>query len=138
MNILKDKKIGKIKSYVISGIVTTAISWVTYKVFLMLDIQYAIAFTLSWIIAVTYAYLSTRKKVYESKNISKKEVSIEYIRFCIGRVVTYLLNLSLLYIAVDKLGMDEFYSNCVITVIVIILNFFIGNISINKKWGISL
>lgn len=128
----------KINIYIISGIITTLISWISFKILLMINIQYILAFSISWGLSVTFAYISTRKKVYDSDINNKKGLLKEYGRFCIGRIVTYIINLILLYICVDILNYDEFISNCIITVIIVILNFFIGNLSINKKWRIKL
>lgn len=130
--ILKDKrKIKKIIVYGISGVITTIICFTTFKLFLGF-MPYILAFSLSWLIAVTFAYLSTRKSVYESLADNKKEKTNEYLRFIIGRIITYVVNLVLLVIAVEIFKFDEFYSNAVITVIVIILNYFIGDVMINK------
>ena len=40
--------------------------------------------------------------------------------------------LVLLVIAVEIFKFDEFYSNVVITIVVIILNYFVGDLMINK------
>lgn len=127
--ILKEKK--KIIIYGISGVITTIISFVTFKIFLEF-MGYILSFSLSWLCAVSFAYFAMRKKVYESKAAGKKEKTEEYIRFIIGRVITYVINLVLLMIAVEIFKLDEFYSNVVITVIVIILNYFVGDLMINK------
>ena len=128
-----NKKVSKVVLYVICGGITTIISFVSFKLFLdYLNMQYILAFSLSWVLAVTFAFFSTRKSVYESKAKNKKEKSEEYARFIIGRIITYIVNLVLLMIAVEIFKFDEFYSNIVITVIVIILNYFVGDIMINK------
>lgn len=130
--ILEKEKIKKLLSYGISGVITTIISFVSFKIFLdYVKLNYIIAFSLSWILAVTFAYLSTRVRVYESKAKTKKDKTFEYTRFLIGRIITYVINLVLLMIAVEVFKFDEFWSNAVITVIVIILNYFVGNIMIN-------
>ncbi|MBQ8043550.1 MAG: GtrA family protein, partial [Clostridia bacterium] len=126
------KKYKKYINYLISGVITVIISVVTFKIFLLLNIKYVIAFTLSQIIAITFAFLATRKRVYNSKATKKSEIAQESIKFFIGRAFTYVVNLVLLMIAVDIFKLDEFYSNLVITIIVIILNYFIGDIMINK------
>ena len=134
--IKKNEKIRKLAIYGISGVITTIISFVTFKLFLKF-MDYIIAFSLSWIIAVTFAYLSTRMRVYNSKAKNKKERFSEYLRFILGRVFTYIVNLVLLMIAVEVFNFDEFWSNAVITVVVIILNYFIGDLMINRlKRGI--
>lgn len=129
--IVENEKIRKLMAYGISGVITTIISFVTFKLLLEF-MDYIIAFSLSWIIAVTCAYFMTCKRVYNSKVDVKKEKVAEYIRFVLGRVFTYVVNLVLLVIAVEWLKLDEFYSNVVITIVVIILNYFVGDITINK------
>lgn len=130
--ILEKEKIKKLLSYGISGVITTIISFVSFKIFLdYVKLNYIIAFSLSWILAVTFAYLSTRVRVYEFKAKTKKDKTFEYTRFLIGRIITYVINLVLLMIAVEVFKFDEFWSNAVITIIVIILNYFVGNIMIN-------
>lgn len=126
------KKYEKYVNYLIIGAITFFISIITFKVFLVIRLPYVIAFTMSQILAIAFAYVAARKKVYNSKATQKREILIESIKFFIGRAFTYLVNLVLLVIAVDIFKFDEFYSNLVITVIVIILNYFIGDIMINK------
>lgn len=122
----------KLVYYGISGIITTIISIVTFKLFLsVLKMHYILSFSISWLLAVTFAYLSTRIKVYKSNAKGIKETSFEYARFIIGRIITYVINLVLLMIAVEWFKFDEFWSNAVITVIVIVLNYFIGDFMIN-------
>lgn len=128
-----NEKFKKLVAYGISGVITTIISFVSFKIFLdVIKMQYILAFSLSWILAVTFAYFSTRKRVYASKANNKKEKTNEYLRFIIGRVITYVINLVLLMVAVEIFKFDEFYSNVVITILVIILNYFVGDIMINK------
>ena len=126
-----NKEIMRIIAYVFSGIITTLISIITFKIFIK-SLDYIVALSLSWIISVTYAYFATRKKVYNSEAKGKKENIFEYFKFILGRVITYIINLVLLMIAVEIFKFDEFYSNTVITILVIILNYFIGDIMINK------
>ena len=65
-NYLNSEKGKKLIYYGISGAITTVISFVTYKVFLdVLKLHYVLAFSMYWILAVTFAYLSTRVNVYD-------------------------------------------------------------------------
>ena len=67
------KKYDEIINYLIFGALTTVVTIITYAIFTStflsaktaLDIQ--IANVLSWIIAVTFAYLTNRKFVFKSK-----------------------------------------------------------------------
>lgn len=136
---IKKEKLNKLINYGISGVITTIISFVSFKVFLdYIRLNYIIAFSMSWILAVTFAYFSTRVRVYESMAKTKKDKTFEYTRFLIGRIITYVINLILLMIAVEIFKFDEFWSNAVITVIVIILNYFVGNVMINVTKRIKI
>jgi len=131
-NIFINEKMKRIIYYGIAGVCTTIISFATFKLFLILNVHYIPAFSLSWIIAVTFAYITTRKKVYNSNKNNIKGILIEYNKFIIGRIFTYFVNLVLLSLAVEMFKLDEFYSNVVITILVIILNYIIGDFTINK------
>lgn len=131
-SILNNDKFMKALYYLFVGACTTLISFLTYKIFLIAGIQYVVAFSASWLIAVTFAYVANRKKTYNSKAKTIKAINFEYLKFIFGRIITYILNLILLVIAVEWFKLDKFYSNVVITILVIILNYYIGEITINK------
>ena len=74
------KKYDEIINYLIFGVLTTVVTIITYAIFTntflssksALDIQ--IANVLSWIIAVTFAYLTNRKYVFKSKAQGSKRI----------------------------------------------------------------
>ena len=103
-------KYKKYINYLISGVITVIISVVTFKIFLVLNIKYVIAFTLSQILAIAFAFFATRTRVYDSKATNKKEIFSESLKFFVGRAFTYIVNLVLFMIAVDIFKFDE--CNC--------------------------
>ena len=126
-----NKKVTKLVVYVFYGAITTLISIITFKVVLEV-LDYVRALSISWIISVTFAYFTTRKKVYNSEARGKSEKTFEYLKFVLGRVITYAINLVLLIAAVEIFKFEELYSNVIITIVIIILNYFVGDIMINK------
>ena len=84
MNQLKDlySRYKELINYLIMGVLTTVVSLASYYfcVFTILDpkdaVQLQIANIISWILSVTFAYLTNRRFVFEShnKNIAKENL----------------------------------------------------------------
>lgn len=129
---LKTEKFRKLFYYSLHGIGTTIISLASFQLFLYLKIQYLIAFTLSWIFANSYAYFATRKIVFNSKANTFDLIKKEYFNFMTGRFITYIFNCITLFIAVSIFKFDAFISNIVISMIIIVLNYFVGKFIVSK------
>lgn len=112
--------------YIIFGLLTTFINLGAF--YIMHDI-------LSWdenlsnciaiILAVLVAYITNKDLVFHSKAKSVKEKVTEFLKFIAGRAFTMLIEFfggMLLF----KLPIPEMISKLFITVVVIILNFFIS------------
>lgn len=86
-------------NYIIVGILTTIVSLVTYYglVLTILDpqipMQLQLANVLSWIAAVTFAYVTNRKYVFES---TSKSIATEALRFYLSRVGTLLMDMAIM------------------------------------------
>ena len=130
--ILKSKKFRKLFYYSLHGIGTTIISLSSFQLFLYIKFHYLIAFTLSWIFANSYAYFATRKIVFESKADTVSLIKKEYFNFMAGRFLTYIFNYISLYICVSIFKFDPFISNVFISMIIIVLNYFVGKFVMSK------
>ena len=78
-------------SYLICGVLTTAVSmgvyWLGYDV-LKMDVLIANVF--SWILAVSFAYVVNKIFVFQSKTKAFQEIVKEVIAFFGGRVGTFV------------------------------------------------
>lgn len=126
----------EIINYLIFGVLTTVVSLVTYYalVFTVLDPENAlmlqIANIISWLISVTFAYVTNRMFVFESKNTNKiKEAS----SFFGSRVVTLLLDMGLMYLFVTLLGLNDKLLKLVSQVLIIVLNYILSKVFVFKK-----
>lgn len=130
-------------SYIIFGVLTTivniVISFILKAVF---NIDGNIASTIGIICSILFAYFTNRKWVFESEARKVKEKLIELAKFILGRAFTMVVEIIGVYILNDIIHM--FYgifndniaylaNKCIITVIVIILNFFISKFFAFKK-----
>lgn len=132
------KKYDEIINYLIFGVLTTLVTIITYAIFTntflssksALDIQ--IANVLSWIIAVTFAYLTNRKYVFKSKAQGSKRIK-EIINFFLARISSLLVEMLFMYITVTLLSYNDFICKIIAQAIVIIFNYICSKIIIFKK-----
>ena len=130
---IQNEKLKKLIYYSFHGGVTTIISLISFKLLLIINIQYILAFTLSWILTNSYAYFSTRKTVFDSTATTKSEKISECIKFLFGRFLTYIFNTICLSICVEQFNFDPFISNVFISMIVIVLNYFVSKLVIQTN-----
>ena len=99
----------EIVNYLIIGVLTTVVSLATkyLLLFTILDaengVQLQIAVIISWIVACTFAYITNRIWVFESKS---KEVIKEAIKFYASRLATLGLEMLIMFIFVTALGLN--------------------------------
>ncbi len=120
--------------YAIFGVFTTvvnigAFSLLTYVLHMNENIANAIAISL----AVIFAYFTNKDLVFHSEAKDFKQKLIEFGKFILGRAFTMVVEYlgCLLLFAVCPI--PQIISKCIITVIVIILNFFISKFFAFKK-----
>ena len=132
------KKYDEIINQLIFGVLTTVVTIITYAIFTntflssksALDIQ--IANVLSWIIAVTFAYLTNRKYVFKSKAQGSKRIK-EIINFFLARISSLLVEMLLMYVTVTVLSYNDFICKIIAQAIVIIFNYVCSKLIIFKK-----
>ena len=132
------KKYDEIINYLIFGALTTVVTIITYAIFTStflsaktaLDIQ--IANVLSWIIAVTFAYLTNRKFVFKSKAQGTKRAK-EIINFFLARISSLIIEMLFMYITVTLLSYNDLICKVIAQVIVIVFNYICSKLIIFKK-----
>ena len=131
-------KYEEIISYLIFGVLTTIVSIVTYLfcaniVFsVKTDLTIQISNVLSWICAVTFAYLTNRKYVFKSNAAGKKQIK-EVFNFFLARVFSLVVDMVMMYILFSIIHMDDTLAKIIVQVIVVILNYVLSKIIVFKK-----
>ena len=116
-------------SYLIVGGLTTVVSLGTYYgcTLTVLDaavpLQLQAANVLSWIAAVTFAYFTNRKYVFESRN---QHMLKEAGAFYASRLSTLLMDMVLMFLMVTILGWDDKIVKLIVQVVVTIANYVIS------------
>ena len=80
-----------------------------------------ISITIVWILAIPLTLFLHQKYVFKATNDKKKMLFKYYINY----LLTYLLNLIILYLAVDVLFIDPIYSQFYVVILLSIINFLI-------------
>lgn len=123
-------------SYLIVGGLTTVVSLGTYYgcTLTVLDaavpLQLQAANVLSWIAAVTFAYFTNRKYVFESRN---QHMLKEAGAFYASRLSTLLMDMGLMFLMVTILGWDDKIAKLIVQVVVTIANYVISKFFVFKK-----
>lgn len=130
-------------SYLIFGILTTLVNIiVSFVLKAWLNVEGNIASTVGIVASILFAYFTNRKWVFHSTAHGSKEKLTEFGKFILGRAFTMVVEIVGVFLLNDVL--HSFYTvfseniaylinKCIITVIVIILNFFISKFFAFKK-----
>lgn len=123
-------------NYLIVGVLTTVVSLAVYYgcVTTVLDpnnpLQLQLANIISWICAVTFAYFTSRRFVFESKN---EAVFQEAIRFYLSRVTTLLMDMGIMFVMVTLFSYNDKIAKLVCQVVVTIANYVLAKLIVFKK-----
>lgn len=119
--------------YIIFGVITTLVNLVSFYIMnTIFRWDENVSNFIAIIVAVLVAYLTNKDLVFHSEAKNIKEKLIEFWKFILGRAATMLIEFGggfLLF----KLPIPNIITKLVLTVIVIILNFFISKFFAFKK-----
>lgn len=129
------KKHREVVMYLIFGVLTTVVSLLTYFLCttLVLDadnaLQLQAANVISWIVSVTFAYVTNKIFVFHSQNAVAREIG----KFYLSRFGTLLIDMALMYILVTAAEINDMTSKIVVQVIVIVSNYILGKFLVFRE-----
>ena len=118
------------------GILTTVVDFGTFYLFteiVPLSESTILPNSISFVVAVLFAYLTNRTWVFQSKVKGAKGLAKEFGSFFTMRIASGVLSVAFLYLAVDVLGGNALLWKLVSTVAVVILNFIISKLFVFKS-----
>lgn len=125
-----DDKYKEIVDYIIIGVCTTIVSIVSYYLFRIVISNYLVCTILSWIVSVTFAYITNRSIVFHSK---EKNIIKEFIVFVGSRILSLLLEMLFMFILVDLVNVGDRLSKILVQFIIIVLNYIFSKIFVFKR-----
>ena len=127
-------------SYLFFGGLTTVVSWVTYALFVgKLSMRPVPGNILSWVCAVAFAFVTNKLWVFDSKSWAWPGWFREALAFVAGRLFSGAVEMGglplLMWLGLDQplFGIDGFAAKLVVSVVVIILNYFLSKFLVFRK-----
>ena len=135
------KKYKSIILYIIFGGMTTVVDWsVSFLLYYLwgdaieaTPLLLHGADVIAWVAAVTFAYVTNRSWVFESKRRGFVPILCEIAAFAGGRVLTLLLQEVIMGVFCTWLGQSEYLFKIIAAVLVVILNYFISKLLVFRK-----
>lgn len=119
--------------YGIFGVLTTIVNIGIQSLLVFQGLEENISNIIAIVIAVLFAYFTNRKLVFNSTANTFQEKLREFYRFIIGRAFTMVIEALGFPLLFNVIGLPNLISKLIITVLVIILNFFISKFFAFKK-----
>lgn len=119
--------------YILFGILTTVVNIGSFAILTLFNLEENIANTIATILAVLFAYFTNKDLVFNSTASTLKDKIYEFLKFMLGRAFTIIVELIGFYLLFNIVNIPKLFSKTLITVIVIILNFFISKFFTFKK-----
>ena len=124
----------EIINYLIAGGLTTVVSIGSYGIFTkLLNINYIISTILSFVLAVTFAYLVNKIFVFKTEFKNKEMVLHETYQFFKYRILSLLIDVMLMILFVEMLHINDLIAKIIVQVVIVIANYFFSKIFIFKK-----
>ena len=119
--------------YIIFGVLTTLVNLVSYYFcFNIIGISNVLSTIIAWILAVAFAFITNKLWVFNSKKFDKQTLIHEIVTFLGARIITGILDVIVMYIAVDLLQADATLWKMISNIIVIVLNYIASKLLIFK------
>ena len=113
---------------------TTVINIVIYNLcYNSVGMSNTLSNVMAWIVAVTFAYLTNKVWVFESTSWKWEVLKREVMAFISCRLATGVLDIVIMFICVDVLGMHALLMKVISNVLVIVLNYVFSKLVIFKK-----
>ncbi|MCL2619905.1 MAG: GtrA family protein [Defluviitaleaceae bacterium] len=119
-------------TYLFFGGLTSLITMIIY--FLSswgLGLSAWLSTAISWVIAVAFAFVTNKIFVFQNK--TKKETGRQALLFFIARLISFGINLAIMFVFVDMLEFNELVFFAIAHIIVLVFNYIASKLVIFKK-----
>ncbi len=129
------KKYKEIIVYLVFGVLSTIVNFVSYFIFArLIGIDEVISSGLSWLCAVIFAYITNKIFVFNSKTTTLKDLIKEAITFASCRVLSGILcDVGTFGVMVKVFKINDIIAKVITQVMVVILNYVLSKLVIFKK-----
>lgn len=126
---MKKSNIKDFLLYLIVGGIATVTEWVLFFILGKISVHYTLATVIAYILSTFVNWLAGRIMVFKE---NRQSVLKEIIGIYLASIVGLLMNLAIMWIAVELLSFNEMLSKMSATAIVFVYNFLIRKLLIYK------
>lgn len=120
--------------YLVFGGLTVGVNIATYiGLTRIIELNYMVANIIAWIVAVIFAYITNKFFVFESNNTELKFLVKEFTSFVSCRILSGVMEMILMYVMIDMMGINDFITKIFTNILVIVLNYVLSKVIIFKK-----
>ncbi len=114
----------KIVAYIVFGVLTTLINIMCYYLaFNIFEINNVLSTIIAWVMAVAFAFITNKLWVFDSRKFDARTLLYECTTFFICRVATGVLDVGIMYVAVDLMEWNSLLWKTLSNVLVIVINY---------------
>lgn len=130
------KKRKDIVLYIFFGALTTLVSLASFGIcYYTFHINEFASNTISWILAVAFAFFTNRIWVFNAKTDNTKQFLYQLISFYAGRLFSFGVEMLMIYIFITRLAFNAMLIKILANVIILILNYIISKLIVFRKKG---
>ena len=119
---MKNQISKELVAYFVVGVLTTTVNFIVYYTMIYLGVDYKISNTIAFIISVIFAFIANKKYVF----LSNKSYLQEFIKFSLGRLFTYVLDIGTMIILIEIFSVSEYMSKLWTNILVMLANYIIS------------
>lgn len=121
-------------SYAVFGVLTTLVNMAVYAfLYNLLKMPNVVSTILAWFMAVLFAFITNKLWVFDSKSFDFKILRHEIPTFFGCRILTGVLDVAIMYFAVDVFAWNATLWKLISNVLVIIINYVASKLLIFRK-----
>ena len=126
--------------YIIFGIATTLVNFISYTVlvkFLSQDMTFSNL--ISWVVSVSFAFITNKIFVFSSRSFETKTFFKEFVSFYSARIITGIIEIVFptvlfeLGLDFELFGIKGFVAKAIVSVVIIILNYVFSKVFVFKN-----
>ncbi|MBR4040003.1 MAG: GtrA family protein [Clostridia bacterium] len=127
-------------AYLFAGVATTVVNYIVYYIvtrpfgaLIPTELLTTVGTCIAWVIAVAFGYVVNKVFVFHTHCGNTLQLVREFISFVTMRLVSFGMELALMFVTVDLLGLNDLAMKLLINILVIIANYVFSKLFIFRK-----
>ena len=126
-------KYREIIDYIIFGGLTTVVNIVVFYIFdTLLGWPYLIANAVAIVLSILFAYITNKRFVFKTNDMTTKENIMEFLKFIGFRLISGLADMATMWLLVELISIDTNIAKLLTQFIVVVLNYVFSKLFIFK------